>query len=43
MDRFFILSLAVCTELALVGGKAVGLACLLVGGFFVPSDALDLS
>ena len=36
MDRPFILPLAACTEPALVGGKAVGLARLLAGGFSVP-------
>ena len=36
MDRPLILSLADCLDPALVGGKAVGLARLLAGGFSVP-------
>ena len=36
MDRLLILPLASCTEPALVGGKAFGLARLLAGGFSVP-------
>ena len=37
MDRPLLLPLAACTEPSLVGGKAVGLARLLAGGFPVPS------
>ena len=37
MDRPLLLPLAACTQPALVGGKAVGLARLLAGGFPVPS------
>lgn len=37
MDRPLFLPLAACTEPSLVGGKAVGLARLLAGGFPVPS------
>ncbi len=37
MDRPFLLPLSACTEPSLVGGKAVGLARLLAGGFPVPS------
>jgi pyruvate,water dikinase len=37
MDRPLFLSLASCTQPSLVGGKAVGLARLLAGGFPVPS------
>jgi phosphohistidine swiveling domain-containing protein len=37
MDRPLILLLAACTESSLVGGKALGLARLLAGGFPVPS------
>ncbi|MEO6308142.1 MAG: PEP/pyruvate-binding domain-containing protein [Nitrospiraceae bacterium] len=37
MDRPFLLPLAACTQPALVGGKALGLACLLAEGFPVPS------
>lgn len=36
MDRPLLLPLASCTEPSLVGGKAVGLARLLAGGFSVP-------
>jgi rifampicin phosphotransferase len=36
MDRPLILPLASCTEPSLVGGKALGLARLLAGGFSVP-------
>lgn len=36
MDRPLFLPLAACTHPALVGGKAVGLARLLAGGFSVP-------
>ncbi|MDH4187755.1 MAG: hypothetical protein OEV08_12240, partial [Nitrospira sp.] len=36
MDRPLLLSLASCTQLSLVGGKAAGLARLLAGGFPVP-------
>ncbi len=37
MDRPLLLPLAACTQPSLVGGKAVGLARLLAGGFPVPS------
>lgn len=37
MDRPLFLPLAACTQPSLVGGKAVGLARLLAGGFPVPS------
>ena len=37
MDRPLFLPLAACTQPSLVGGKAVGLARLLAGGFSVPS------
>jgi rifampicin phosphotransferase len=37
MDRPLILPLAACTQPSLVGGKAIGLARLLAGGFPVPS------
>jgi len=37
MDRPLLLPLAVCTQPSLVGGKALGLARLLAGGFPVPS------
>ena len=36
MTRPFILPLSRCTDLSLVGGKAVGLARLLAAGFHVP-------
>ena len=36
MDRPFLLPLASCTQPSLVGGKAIGLARLLAGGFRVP-------
>ncbi len=36
MTRPIILSLSQCTDLDLVGGKAVGLARLIAGGFLVP-------
>src|SRR5262249_13068069 len=37
MDLPLLLPLADCTQLSLVGGKAIGLARLLAGGFPVPS------
>jgi phosphohistidine swiveling domain-containing protein len=37
MDRSLLLPLAACTQPSLVGGKALGLARLLAGGFPVPS------
>jgi phosphohistidine swiveling domain-containing protein len=37
MDRPLLLPLAACTQSSLVGGKAVGLARLLAGGFPVPN------
>ena len=37
MDRPLLLPLAACTQPSLVGGKALGLAHLLTGGFPVPS------
>ncbi|MDZ4733735.1 MAG: PEP/pyruvate-binding domain-containing protein [Nitrospirota bacterium] len=37
MDRPLLLPLAICTQPSLVGGKALGLARLLAGGFPVPS------
>ena len=37
MDRPLLLPLASCTQPSLVGGKALGLARLLAGGFPVPS------
>ena len=37
MNRPLLLPLAACTQPSLVGGKAVGLARLLAGGFPVPS------
>ena len=37
MDRPLLLPLAACTQPSLVGGKAIGLARLLAGGFPVPS------
>src|ERR1044072_4621803 len=37
MDLPFLLPLAACTQPSLVGGKAIGLARLLAGGFPVPS------
>ena len=37
MDRPLFLPLAACTQPSLVGGKAIGLARLLAGGFPVPS------
>jgi rifampicin phosphotransferase len=37
MNRSLILPLANCTQPSLVGGKAIGLARLLAGGFSVPS------
>lgn len=37
MDRPLLLPLAACTQPSLVGGKALGLARLLTGGFPVPS------
>jgi len=36
MDRPLLIPLAACTESSLVGGKALGLARLLAGGFSVP-------
>src|SRR3954462_1568997 len=36
MDRPLILPLAACTQPSLVGGKALGLARLLAGGFPIP-------
>ena len=37
MDRPLLLPLVSCTQPSLVGGKAIGLARLLAGGFPVPS------
>src|ERR1700704_719408 len=37
MDRPFFLPLAACIQPSLVGGKAIGLARLLAGGFPVPA------